>query len=61
MSPLRPPLHDHACVICRGKYPCWEAQCGMTNDIVCEDCVEDKEEVLLVLSDSGIACLQWVN
>ncbi len=33
----------------------------MTNDIVCEDCVEDKEEVLLVLSDSGIACLQWVN
>lgn len=61
MSALKPPFHGHACLICRGKYPCWKAECALPADIICEDCIEDKEEALLALSTSEVAAVQQVN
>src|SRR5207302_10881104 len=61
MSALRPPFHDHVCLICRGKYPCWQLDCVLRTDIICEDCAEDKEEALLALSTSDVAAVQRVN
>ena len=62
MAMVRPPLHDHTCLICRGKYPCWESDCVLSTGIVCEDCVEDKQEILPVhINTLGIAGIPRVN
>jgi hypothetical protein len=44
MSKVRQPHHDHTCLICRGKYPCWDLRCVLTGDFVCDDCAQEKTD-----------------
>jgi len=44
MSTVRQPLHEHTCLMCRGKYSCWDVHCAQSDDIVCDDCGEIEEE-----------------
>ncbi len=38
---LRQPSHEHACMICRGVFPCWENLCDSAEEFICNDCTED--------------------
>ena len=43
MVVVRKPHHDHQCIICKGTFPCWHANCALRQDIVCDDCAEGIE------------------
>lgn len=42
MPELRPPLHEHICLICKGDYPCWKVDCTLRREFICDDCAEGK-------------------
>jgi hypothetical protein len=45
-----------------GNYPCWEPDCVVPGHIECEDCVKDREEILLaIISGSEVAAIRQVN
>jgi hypothetical protein len=56
MSPVREPLHNHTCLICRGNYPCWNLGCALAAQIVCDDCGEDETEEEEINRDSRTVC-----
>jgi hypothetical protein len=41
---IRKPLHDHHCLICSGKYPCWTSLCKQHREFVSDDRTENAEE-----------------
>jgi hypothetical protein len=43
-STLNAPEHNHTCVRCRGAFPCWEADCSLEQEFVCDDCADDFTE-----------------
>ena len=43
-STLKAPEHNHTCVRCRGAFPCWETDCSMEQEFVCDDCADDLTE-----------------
>ncbi len=53
---VRQPIHDHTCLICRGKYPCWEPNCGLPLQIVCDDCGEQEMEASEINQNSQFVC-----
>jgi len=44
MASVKQPDHEHSCLICKGKYPCWNTSCTLQPYIICDDCTEEKEE-----------------
>jgi hypothetical protein len=56
MPTVKPPLHEHICLICRGEYPCWGTDCVPRADIVCDECVEDKTEQEEIAQNTRTVC-----
>jgi len=41
---LNPPNHTHSCSRCRGVFPCWELQCAISDEFICDDARDEETD-----------------